>query len=120
MDRRERILLSLLVVAGLTARGIYFYQFQDNPFSDFVPKSLDQTVYHEGAAAFASGDLLAVAPGQANLFSPLYQYVLGTVYWMFGVRLTAAWTAQFLLGAASSVLTYFIARHYFPPAAAFL
>ncbi len=108
------------LVAGLAARGVYFYQFQGNPFFDFVPKSLDQTVYHEGAAAFAGGDLLAVAPGQANLFSPLYQYVLGTVYWMFGVRLTAAWTAQFLLGAASSVLTYFIARHYFPPAAAFL
>lgn len=119
-DRREGILLAVLVVAGLAARGVYFYQFQGNPFFDFVPKSLDQTAYHEGAAAFAGGDLLAVAPGQANLFSPLYQYFLGTIYWLFGVRLTAAWTAQFLLGVASSVLTYFIARHYFPPAVGFL
>ncbi|MFQ5717590.1 MAG: glycosyltransferase family 39 protein, partial [Nitrospinales bacterium] len=103
----------------MTVRVIYFYQFQENPFFDHVPKAWDQTVYHEGAAAFAQGDLLAVAPDQLNLFSPLYQYFLGIVYGLFGVDLKAVWAVQFLLGTCSTWLVYRIAVHYIGPAASF-
>lgn len=104
-----------LVLCALSVRGIYFYQFQENPYFDYVPKAWDQTVYHEGAKAFANGDLLAVAPDQLNLFSPLYQYFLGIVYWLFGVSLQVVWVTQILLGTASTLLIYAIANHYFKP-----
>ncbi len=110
----------ILLAIALLVRSIYFYQFQSNPYFAHVPKLWDQAIYHKAAQAFANGDILAVAPGIINYFAPLYQYFLGIIYWAFGVNLTAAWIAQLLLGAVSTLLVYFIGLRYFEPGVSFL
>lgn len=109
----------LLVLCALTVRGFYYYQFQENPFFDHVPKDWDQTVYNEGAKAFANGNLFAIPSDQAK-FSPLYQFFLGSIYWLFGPDLKVIWVAQFLLGTASTLLVYAIGNHFFKPGISFL
>ena len=108
----------ILIFCGLLARGVYYFQLQDNPFFDHVPPATDQAAYHDGGKAFAEGDPLAVAPGQHNKFSPLYQYFLGFLYKLFGIDLRVVWIAQFCLGIGSSLLVYFIGLAYFTPTAA--
>tara|TARA_B100000315_G_scaffold151864_1_gene140692 strand:+ start:11686 stop:13875 length:2190 start_codon:yes stop_codon:yes gene_type:complete len=109
----------ILLISALAVRGIYFYQFQNNPFFDYLPDGFDQSVYFKGAEAFAKGDVLALAPEQ-NLFSPLYQYFLGVIFWLFGASFNIVWLAQFFLGTLSTLLIYFIGNHYFKPAVSFI
>ncbi len=113
------ILPVILLLCGFTVRAVYLDQFQSNPFYDYVPPAWDQTVYHKGAIAFSEGDLLAVAPGETNKFSPLYQYFIGVLYWLFGVDLRMVWAVQGAMGVASSLLIYAIGRRYFKAGIAF-
>ncbi len=113
---RQSVLFPLILfVCGLAVRFVYFSQFQTSPFFGYVPPAWDQTVYHEGGQAFASGDWLAVAPDQYNKFAPLYQYFVGLLYFIFGVDLSVVWIAHALLGVASSLLIYRIGLRYFSP-----
>jgi hypothetical protein len=105
--------LCLIVLCAAAIRVVYFLQFQDNPFFDYVPHRWDQGIYYEGGLAFARGDYLAVAPAQDNHFSPAYQYFLGALFLVFGGNLEVAWIAQFLLGIFSTVLVYSIACKFF-------
>jgi tetratricopeptide (TPR) repeat protein len=113
------ILPLILLLCGFAVRAVYLDQFQGNPFYDYVPSAWDQTVYHRGAIAFSEGDLLAVAPGETNKFSPLYQYFLGILYRLFGVDLRMVWSVQGAMGVASSLLIYAIGRRYFKAGVAF-
>ena len=103
----------ILIIFSLIVRGLYFYQFQVNPYFDYVPDTWDQAVYYEGGKAFSSGDILARAPNHSNKFSPLYQYFLGVIFWFFGSDLQVVWGVQFILGTLSTILIYFIANFYF-------
>ncbi len=106
----------LLVILAFSIRVLYFYQFQENPFFDHLPDKWDQTTFHNGGKAFSEGNPLALAPGEPNQQSPLYQYFLGVVYFIFGADLKVAWFAQFTLGILSTLLVFAIARQYFNPA----
>lgn len=113
MTQSQRCHLFLIILCAAAVRIVYFFQFQDNPFFDHVLPSSDQEVYYQGGLSFARGDLLAVAPILDNHFSPLYQYFLGIIFFLFGTKLEVAWTAQFLLGILSSLLVYSISCKYF-------
>jgi 4-amino-4-deoxy-L-arabinose transferase-like glycosyltransferase len=110
----------LLLLLACFIRLVYFYQFQGNPFSSHLPNLWDQSLYHKGAQAFIEGDLFALAPDQPNQQSPFYQYFLGIVYFFFGVKLTAAWVVQLILGVASTFLVYVIAGRYISQGYAFM
>lgn len=113
MIQNQRSHLLLIVLCATTVRAIYFFQFQDNPFFDYVSKSWDQGIYYEGGLAFAQGDWLAVAPKLDNHFSPIYQYFLGFLFLLFGQHIEVAWISQFLLGIFSTLLVYSIACKFF-------
>lgn len=110
----------ILVICALAVRCIYFYQFQNNPFFDHIPKDWDQEVYDKSARSFANGNLLGAIPNHVSTFSPLYHYFIGIIYWLFGQNLTIVWGMQFLMGTASALLIYFISNHYFKPSIGFI
>lgn len=120
LKNSNRYFLFILATVSLAVRGAYFYQFRGNPFFEYVPKAWDQTVYHEGGLAFAHGDLLAVAPNQVNLFSPLYQYFVGLIYRFLLDQVQMVWITQFFMGTLSTILVYKIAKHYFEPIVGFI
>ncbi|HIB42930.1 MAG TPA: hypothetical protein EYO37_02980 [Nitrospina sp.] len=112
MTQPQRGHLFLIILCATAVRVAYFFQFQDNPFFDHVPRSWDQGVYYEGGLSFARGDLMAVAPILDNHFSPAYQYFLGVLFLLFGNQLEVVWVAQFLLGILSTLLVYSIACNF--------
>lgn len=86
-------------------------ELPQNPLFDIFPQSLDHFNFDKSAIAFAQGDWLARAPN--NSFAPLYKYFLGTIYLLFGRNLHIVYFIQFLMGAFSCVLTYWITRDLF-------
>jgi len=113
MVQHQRGHLLLIILCAVAVRVVYFFQFQDNPFFDHVPRGWDQEIYFEGGLAFARGEFLAVAPILDNHFSPAYQYFLGFLFLLFGSKLEVVWISQFLLGIFSTLLVYSIACKFF-------
>lgn len=113
MTQPQRGHLFLIILCATVVRIVYCFQFQDNPFYDYVPMNWDQTIYYEGGLAFARGDFMAVAPEMDNHFSPVYQYFLGIILLLFGDQVEIVWVAQFLLGVLSTLLVYSIACKFF-------
>jgi len=113
MAQHQRGHLLFIILCAAAVRIVYFFQFQDNPFFDHVPRGWDQEIYFEGGLAFARGDFLAVAPILDNHFSPAYQYFLGFLFLLFGSKLEVVWISQFLLGIFSTLLVYSIACKFF-------
>ena len=105
----------IIIGLSLTVRTIYFFQFQNNPFFDFVPHAWDQDIFDKGAKEFAHGNLLAKDPNQSDVFSPLYRYFLGVIYWLFGESYRAVWSIQFLIGTGTVLLVYKTSNFYFKP-----
>lgn len=78
---------------------------------------VDARGYHEWATAIASGDLLG-----AGVFyqEPLYPYVLGAAYRLFGARPLVAYVLNALLEAAGLALLHRVTRRVFGARAALL
>jgi tetratricopeptide (TPR) repeat protein len=97
----------LVAVFALTIRAVYFFDFQDNPFFDYVSPNMDNGNYDLGAVHFAEGDwLINIKRGH----SPFYMYVLGTIYALFGRDFKIVWIFQFTLGIGASVLVFYAGR----------
>jgi tetratricopeptide (TPR) repeat protein len=97
----------LVAVSALTIRAVYFFDFQDNPFFDYVSPNMDNGNYDLGAVRFAEGDwLIKIQRGH----SPFYMYVLGAIYGLFGRDFKIVWIFQFTLGIGASVLVYYAGR----------
>jgi hypothetical protein len=106
MSIPSRFFPIIIIVISLIVRIAYYFQFQNNPFFDFVPPAWDQDIFDKGGKEFAHGNLLAKDPNQADVFSPLYKYFLGIIYWIFGETYKAVWSIQFLLGTGSALLNH--------------
>jgi hypothetical protein len=120
MQIPSRFFPLIIIVLSLTVRIAYYFQFQNNPFFDFVPQAWDQDIFDKGGKEFANGNLLAKDPNQSDVFSPLYNYFLGVIYWLFGETYKAVWLIQFLLGTGSALLIYKISNYFFKPIVGFL
>lgn len=107
----------LLCVAVLT-RWAYLYDFQANPFYNGYGEYTDSLNYDLGAKALLAGDWLASGP--VNAYSPLYKYLLGAAYWVFGDSFQTVWLCQSALGAATVLLIFLIGRKLFNPRAGLL
>ncbi len=110
----------IIIVLSLIVRIVYYFQFQSNPFFDFVPPAWDQDIFDKGGKEFAHGNFLAKDPNQSDVFSPLYKYFLGIIYWLFGETYKAVWSVQFLLGTGSALLIFYTSNFFFRPVIGFV
>jgi len=100
-----------IFVIALITRGLYYFQYHDNPFFDQYGDSAESRHFDLGAQSFANGDFLANAPDY--VFAPLYKYFLGSIYWLAGRDLQTVWGVQFFMGALTVLLIFLICKQQF-------
>ena len=94
---------------GLVLRLAHLQQIRANdPFFD--RPSVDGRVYHEWAIQIAGGQWLGEEP---FFMAPLYPYFLSGIYWVFGPSFLVPRLVHCLLGAATCVLVWRLAREFF-------
>ncbi len=98
--------LPSVVVLAFAIRLCWILIFHPNPISDFA-------FYFRGAASIARW--YGYAPfGVATAYFPVgYPLFLAVLFWIFGVSVTVAQTANLFLSVASLVLAYWITRDLF-------
>lgn len=101
--------LAVFLVA-FAVRLVYLLQIRSNPF--FSHPIVEARMYDEWARAIAGGDLLG---GGAFNQAPLYPYLLGLFYRLFGQDYLLARLAQITLGAANCCLVCALGRAVFRP-----
>ena len=104
----QRLLLGLLLVAGLL-RGVYLWDnLTHNPFSRLLV--LDSAHYDLWAVEVAEGDWLG---SEVFLQAPLYPYLLGVLYRLVGRRLWLVYLLQHGLGLVNVWLVWRLGRRWF-------
>ncbi len=104
-----------LFAAALCLRAAYLWQVWDSP-SVRYPMG-DSLAYHEAALGVLAGEW----PGEHVFYQdPLYPYFLAGLYRVFGPGSPGVLLAQALLGAATVLLVYRVARRLFGPREALL
>jgi len=90
-----------LFLGGLALRLIHLATIRDSPF--FLYLGLDPLAYHEWALDIAAGNWLG-----DHIFyqDPLYPYLLGSLYTVFGDHRLVVTAVQLLLGACIPPLVY--------------
>ncbi|MEW6367304.1 MAG: tetratricopeptide repeat protein [Acidobacteriota bacterium] len=107
---RGRVIGGSLFVFALFVRIIYLVQLRASPLFD--SPIMDPLYHHEWAMKLAGGDWL----GHAAFFrAPLYPYLLGLLYALFGQSFLIPRLLQFVMGAASCVLVWKIGSRIFNP-----
>jgi len=98
--------LALLIVffGALALRLIHFSQSADNPLL-YMPV-LDETYYIDLGKTVSEGYWLGEE--RAFFMDPLYGYLLGTIFYLFGDNLTTVRLLQIVLDSLNVVLIYFI------------
>lgn len=106
--RQERLILLAIFLFALGVRGVYIYQIRDSPF--FETPFGDPEYHDKWALRVAGGDWL----GDKVFFrAPLYPYLLGLTYRIFGHNFLAPRILQAMLGAISCLLIYFVGKGVF-------
>lgn len=115
--REEIRPLAFVVLAALVVRMAYLYLLVGTPYFD--APYLDELYYDQWARELASG---APGDGRAYFRAPLYGWMLGAAYAIFGPGPYIPLLAQHALGALSCGLAYLVARRIDParPATALL
>ncbi len=102
--------LAAIFAAALAIRLVHVWQLGASPFADLLMG--DSAGYDRWAREIAGGDWLG-----ADIFyqAPLYPYLLGVVYSLFGPDVTMVRICQAALGAGSCVLLAAAAGRFFNP-----
>lgn len=104
----NRSLFAILFLLALAPRLLFLYQATSVPlFDQFY---LDAKSYDMWALELASGDWVGE---RAFHMAPVYPYLLGLFYKIFGHNLLLLRALQHITGAVSSVLLFAIAAHLF-------
>jgi len=118
-DRRERAILAAILLLALVLRVAFVLQMRANPYFD--DPQLDQHLFVDWARAIARGE--ESRPG-VFLTAPLYPWLLGLFFRVFGEDLLAVRLVQSVVGTGTVFLVYLVARRAFDAsvalAAAFL
>jgi len=104
----SRKTLWVLFAFALALRLIYLVQIHDNP--TFKYPTLDARYHDEWAQAIADGQL---TQPEAFFRAPLYPYLLGLVYYIFGHNFYAPRIGQHLIGSFGVVLLTLLAIRLF-------
>jgi tetratricopeptide (TPR) repeat protein len=99
---------TIVFFLALLLRLIFLIEFSHVPLFD--TPVMDPTYHHEWAQHIASGQSFVEGP---FFRAPLYPYLLGAVYFIFGDGPWAPRILQILLGSLSALLTFFIALRVF-------
>jgi Tfp pilus assembly protein PilF len=115
LKQQEKFILAGIFLLAFFVRLIYLWQIKGTPFFDNL--IVDCQAYDLWAQRIAHGDIL----GQGVFFQePLYPYLLGLVYFIFGHSIFTATLLQLAIGAFNCLLVYFIARTLFDRSTALL
>lgn len=107
LDTGQLVVIALLAVA-LLWRLVYFFEMYASPYADDL--TLDSRVYHELGLAAAAGEW---SHGETFFQAPLYPWLLGITYSLFGPSQTVVKLLQILLSVASCWLIYRLAERVF-------
>lgn len=110
----ERVFLSCVVLLALALRLFYTSRVMANP--DFLNTGSDGPIYDALAWALAQGQptpVESVPSWAAQFFSPGYVRFVALIYWLAGRSYLAVCAVQSVLGAASCLLIYAIAKRLF-------
>lgn len=121
--RRQKLLLILgLTFLGLTLRIIFMLAMRSS-WPGWDSPTIDALYHHLWAKQIASGEILGGGSGyDAGPFfrAPLYPYILGLIYSIFGTEFLAVRLIQHLIGVLAVPLVFLVARQYFSPVVAYL
>lgn len=107
--RRDQLAAAGIFLFALLIRLLHLQQIQQNdPF--FALPSVDPRMYHEWALRIGEGEWLG---DEVFYLGPLYPYTLGLLYWIFGPSFLVAKAFQCVLGAATCVGVFAVAREVF-------
>jgi tetratricopeptide (TPR) repeat protein len=112
---KEAVILAAILLLAFSLRFIFFLQLNRSPVGEMLIE--DSRTYHDWAAAIAGGDWVG---NEVFAALPLYPYLLGLIYVVFGVSVPAARLVQVLLGTINCGLIYLLGRRLFSPAAGLL
>lgn len=106
--RVDALIVVALLAVALLWRVVYLVEMEASPYGDNL--TLDSQVYHELALAAAEGRW---SDGGTFFQAPLYPWVLGSLYRVFGPQQIVAKLFQILLSVASCWLVFSIAARAF-------
>ncbi len=113
IPRGEKILILAIAVLALILRLVYHYEMRGNPLAELL--QLDEQFHDRWARSIAAGNIM----GEEVFFrAPLYPYLLGLFYFIFGPGPEIPRIIQHLLGSGLVVLVYILSRHLFGKIAA--
>lgn len=108
-SRRDTIALCWIVAGALLLRLIYLWQYRACP--TFEHPIMDPLYHVEWARAFARGE--SFMAGQPYFRAPLYPWILGLCYSVFGESFLIPRICQVVMGALSCGLIFLIGRRVF-------
>lgn len=94
-----------ILILGAILRVLCFFEFKNTLFYKYP--ILDALYYDELAMKIASGNLIQ---NEAFFMGPLYPYLLGSIYFIFGHSLIIPRIFQMLLGLMTSYLAFILGR----------
>jgi len=103
-------LFILLFVFAILIRTIYFVEFKENPFFEYVHPSHDSLNVHNGALEISAGNILLDKKGFKY---PFYSYFVAGIYSLTHHTVYAVWITQFILGALAASLLFLIGTNLF-------
>lgn len=109
MRKKELFLLSLIFALALFFRLAYLADYKNSAVFPVLAES-DSDFYYQRANDIACGDIFN---SKAFLKWPLYAYLLAFLFRVSANNVLLVYMLQFLLGAATCVVLYFIAREPF-------
>ncbi|MEW6482465.1 MAG: glycosyltransferase family 39 protein [bacterium] len=110
-DKKEIIIVSLLLLVALIFRLIYLSSLKANDPSFYNPQpGTDMLTYDNYAKQILDGTFSEKEP---YYYGPLYFYFLALIYKIFGIDPYFPRLIQMILGVLTSFLTYLIAKKVF-------
>ena len=102
-EMKNKYFLATAIIIGLVLRLIHLYFFQRSPL--FYPSGLDELYHHLWALRIADGEIL---PKAAFFRAPLYPYLIGMCYAIFGKSLLIARIPGIISGIFTIWLTFLV------------
>jgi len=116
MRLKDSWIAGAIFLIAFALRVVYLLESRADPLRDVVGRKwrqwslFDSAYYHQLAVEYSEGELI---PSLPYYLAPLYSYVLGGLYALFGIDLLGLRIFQCLLGSASCVLLFWIGRRIF-------
>ncbi|MGE5197533.1 MAG: glycosyltransferase family 39 protein, partial [Deltaproteobacteria bacterium] len=116
IERKELFVILGIFALAMFLRIAYFADYKNTAVFPILPYS-DGDFYYQRAQEILSGDFLG---GKAFLKWPLYAYFLSFLFKISASSLFFVYTVQFIIGALTCLLVYFIARLLFNSVTGFI